>query len=337
MWMERMLRTAALLAAMSAAGCTLEKQEAPALAGPSEYARSIALIATPDRLSQDGVSQSQVVATVRNEQGAPVPNFQLQWRVSSSTGVLVEPSVQQSTTDSQGQARMVVTAPTPPAVLPAATATLTISVTPVGGDALSTNNGRSVQVQLVPPAGTLPANRLPVAAFTIVPAVGIISQTITFDASTTTDEGEPCGSLCSYRWDFGDFHTASGIQVTKSYERPTTYTVTLTVVDPRGGVGSTSRSLVITGPAAPTASFTATPASVALGNPILFNASGSTVGLGAVIEEYRWDFGDGTEQTTTTPGVSKTYGAVGTYLVILTVEDDFGRTARQTSTVTVTP
>ena len=156
--------------------------------------------------------------------------------------MLVEPSVQQSTTDAQGRARMVVTAPPPPAFLPTSAATLTITATPIDGDALSTDNSRTVMVQLVPPAGTLPPNRLPVASFTVVPAVGTIMETITFDASLTTDEGEPCGSLCTYQWNFGDFQTASGIRVSHSFERPGTYTVVLTVVDPRGGVGSTNRS-----------------------------------------------------------------------------------------------
>ena len=103
---------------MSATGCTLAEQETPPLQGPSEYGRSISVTATPDRLSQDGVSQAEVKATVRDEHGAPVPDFPLQWHVTASTGVLVEPSVQQSMTDAQGRARIVVTAPPPPAFLP---------------------------------------------------------------------------------------------------------------------------------------------------------------------------------------------------------------------------
>jgi PKD repeat protein len=243
--------------------------------------------------------------------------------------VLVEPSVQQSTTDAQGLARIVVTAPPPPAVLPASTTTLTITASEVDGDAFSTNNGRAIQIQLIPPAGTLPANRLPIASFTVAPAVGNIMQTITFDASQSTDEGEPCRSACTYLWDFGDFTTDSGLQVTHSYERPATYTVVLTVIDPRGGVGFTNRSLAIAGPAAPTASFTISPATVVGGSGalVLFNGAASTVGVGAVIEEYEWDFGDGNTTTTTTPSVTYAYGAVTVSTprsVSLTVTDSFG-------------
>lgn len=332
MWMERMTRAVALLVAVAAAGCGLEKQEAPALAGPSEYGRSISVRASTDRLSQDGVSQIEVVAQVLDQNKAPVPNFRLQWKVTASTGVLVEPSVQQSMTDAQGIARMVVTAPPPPTFLPTSAATLTISASEVGPDALSTNNGRTVQVQLIPPAGTLPPNRLPVATFTVAPAVGTINESIRFDASLTTDEGEPCASLCSYSWNFGDFTTDSGIQVTHSWERPTTYTVTLTVVDNRGGVAFTTRSVVISGPTVPTASFTST---VGLAGAVFFNATASSVGLGAEIEEYEWDFGDGTQETHEIPIVNHTYGAAGTYFVTLTVTDDFGREAKATGTVTI--
>src|SRR5688500_11658600 len=116
-WMNRTLRAAAVLLALSATGCTLAEQETTPLQGPSEYGRSISVTATPDRLAQDGVSQAEVIATVRNVQGAPVPIFALSWHVSASTGVLVEPSAQQSTTDAQGRARIVVTAPAPPAFL----------------------------------------------------------------------------------------------------------------------------------------------------------------------------------------------------------------------------
>ena len=71
MWISRTLRAVALVAAGAAAGCTTSDQEAPALSGPSEFGQSMSVTATPDRLSQDGVSQARVEATVRNAEGKP--------------------------------------------------------------------------------------------------------------------------------------------------------------------------------------------------------------------------------------------------------------------------
>ena len=346
MWISRTLRAVALIAAGAAAGCTTSDQEAPALSGPSEFGQSISVTATPDRLNQDGVSQARVEATIRDAGGRPTQGVAVQWSVDASTGVLVEPSAQQSVTDSQGRAAILVTAPAPPALVPSTPATLTITAKPVGADATSTLNMRSVVVQLVPPAGTLLPNRLPVASFTIAPAIGNINQELRLDASLTMDEGEPCGDLCKYEWDFGDFETGNGRTVTKSYGRPGTYTITLTVTDSRGGVGSVTKSLTINGPAAPVARLTITPASAVGGTTIAFNAGGSTVGLGATIDAYLWDFGDGTTLTTDVPVASHAYPVVPSeaaggkpmnYPVVLTVIDNFNRTSVATGTATALP
>ena len=333
-----MLRAAVLLAAIVVTGCTTKETEAPALSGPSEFGQSISVTATPDRITQDGVSQARVEATIRDSQGKPTPGVTVNWRVSASAGVLVEPSSQQSTTDGQGRATMVVTAPPPPAVVPPSPATLTITATTVGNDVASTLDLRSVVVQLVPPAGTLLPNRLPVAAFTVSPAIGNINQEITFDATNTTDEGEPCGSLCTYQWDFGNFETESGQRVTKRFGKAGTFTITLTVTDARGGVDSDARSLKINGPPPPTAGF----GSTSSGLTVAFNAGSSAAGAGGTLVEYIWDFGDGTSETTTLPAASHTYPSVGAsgtvtpYVVVLTVKDNFGQTTMTSSTISVT-
>jgi hypothetical protein len=337
-WNRQILRAALVMAAAVAAGCTTNKTEKPALSGPSEFGQSISVTATPDRITQDGVSQARVEATIRDSQGKPTPGVTVQWRVIASAGVLVEPSSQQSTTDSQGRAAMLVTAPPPPAVVPPSPASLTITATTVGTDLTSTLDLRSVVVQLVPPAGTQLPNRLPVASFTVSPAIGNINQEITFDASGTTDEGEPCGSLCTYQWDFGNFETDSGQRVTKRFGRSGTFTITLTVTDPRGGVDSDARSLKINGPPPPTAGFGSTTS----GLTVAFNAAPSVAGAGGTLVEYIWDFGDGTSETTTLPAASHAYPSVGAsgtvtpYVVVLTVKDNFGQTSITSSTVSVT-
>jgi PKD repeat protein len=222
--------------------------------------------------------------------------------------------------------------------VPSSPARLTITAKAVGADVASTLNTRSVVVQLVPPPGTLLPNRLPIVSFSIAPAIGNINQEIVFDASETTDEGEPCGALCSYQWDFGNFETDSGQRVTRRFSTSGTYTITLTVTDARGGVDSDSRSLKINGPPPPTASFTAT----ASGLTVALNAGGSAAGAGGTLVEYIWDFGDGTTATTDLPATSHAYpsvGATGTvtpYVIVLTVKDNFGQTKTATNTVSIT-
>ena len=319
--------------------CGLEKQTAPELIGPSELATSIQLTATPDVLVQDGSSQSVINVLVRDASGAPRPNLGLRIDGTSSSSLVPAVTFTQTSvrTDAAGRASFGLVAPPPPSVMPSSPTVITVRVTPEESDFASTV-ARAVQVALMAPAGTPAPNNTPQPAFTIVPAVANISQNITFDASSTTDEGVPCGSRCTYLWDFGDFTTGNGVTATKSYTLPQTYTVTLTVQDDRGAVASTSRTITVSGPTAPVANFTVTPASPIRNQAATFNASSSTVGTGATITQYAWDFGDGTATVTTTaPALQHTYGAVGSYLVSLTVTDSLGRQATRVSTVTVVP
>lgn len=340
----RRILPAAVLAAALAAGCTTSKYEKPELAGPSEFGQGITVTVDRDKIPQDGVSRANVVATIYGSDGKPITanRVTVQWQVSASNGAFVEPSVQQSVTDGEGKARMFVTAPAPPAFLPSSNARLIITARVVGSDFLSTLNLRTVEVQLIPPEGTLPVNKDPIAAFTVSPAIGTINQTITFDASQTTDEGEPCFQLCTYQWDFGNlYESATGKVVTKQFSRPGPYLVTLTVVDSRGGVDSVQHSVTINGPTAPVASFTASPStmSIATSNLIVaFNADASSVGVGGTLVEYQWDFGDGTGETTTGSTTTHTFPATArSYTVVLVIKDNFGRTDTSTVTVTVTP
>jgi hypothetical protein len=53
-------------------GCSLDKAQEPALSGPSETGISVQLVALPDTLNADGVSQAVVQLTLRDENGAPI-------------------------------------------------------------------------------------------------------------------------------------------------------------------------------------------------------------------------------------------------------------------------
>lgn len=76
-----------------------------------------------------------------------------------------------------------------------------------------------------------PPNTAPVAAFTLVAAAVHPLETVTFDATGTTDEDT---ATLAYHWDFGDGATATGAVVSHSYAQQGARTVTLSVTDSEG-------------------------------------------------------------------------------------------------------
>jgi hypothetical protein len=84
---------------------------------------------------------------------------------------------------------------------------------------------------------------------------------------------------------------------------------------------------------APHASFTASPTAT-VGHPVSFDASASAAPGGTIVS-YRWDFGDGQTQISTTPTISHIYGASGVRTVTLTVTGSNGVSASSRETITV--
>jgi len=328
---------AALLLAATMTGCGIENQSAPPLSGPSEFATTVTLTATPDTLVQDGESIAAITANVRDVNGRPVSGMRLTFSAVSSTTLIRSVSFTETTvtTDGNGRATTGLIAPPAPATVPSQEPFITVMATPIGTDAGNAAE-RAVQVRLLAPAGTPLSNQDPLAVIIADPRVANFDETIRFDASLTTDEGQACGTRCTYIWEFGDDTVAvRGMTAEHKYSTPGTYTATLTVTDDRGGVGTAEVTIRIIGPAAPVANFVVTPASPTQGNAATFNASSSTVGAGGTIAQYAWDFDDGSTSSGTSATVSHTFASAGTYSVTLTVTDSFGRTASRTNVVTV--
>jgi hypothetical protein len=86
----------------------------------------------------------------------------------------------------------------------------------------------------------------------------------------------------------------------------------------------------------PTGGLTASPAAVTPGATVTLDASSFKPGP-APIANYLWDYdGDGVnDNTTTTPQVTTTYAAVGTFAPRVTVSDTSGATGTATTRVTV--
>jgi len=162
-------------------------------------------------------------------------------------------------------------------------------------------------------------NSPPVAFFTYSPEKPKINQTVTFDASYSMDVD---GKIVSYKWNFGDGKIGEGKIITHSYSSAGDYEVTLTVIDDKGSMDNTTKTVIV-GNKPPIASFTFIPLHPFLDQKITFDASNST-DLDGTIVNYKWDFGDGTEDWGRI--VTHSYSENKTYVVNLTVVDDDGAT-----------
>lgn len=221
----------ALLAAGSLTACTVDKQEAPPLMGPSGQAQSLTMTASPDRLAHNGVAQSVVTVAMRNDSGQPIAGQRI--GVGASSGLVSHVDV---VTDSNGMAAFVVVAP----ALSTPAKEIIVAATPVGTNADNALT-RTLTIALTGTANTT----APTASFEVEPNEVQVGEFFAFDASATTDEGKACGSLCTYKWDFddGDSQTGSSPVVAHKYGAPRVYVVKLTVTDGAGTFGSAQKAV----------------------------------------------------------------------------------------------
>ncbi len=328
---------AAMATTVLVAGCTVKKTEAPPLAGPSELGLSLRTSAVPDILDQDGLSQSLVEIVARGPDGRPMRAIPVRAEivvngVAQDFGRLSSRNV---VTGDDGIARLTYTAPPPPSEPVDTFTVVTLNITPIGAN-FGNSNTRYVEIRLVPRGVIIPPNGAPVPDFIVSPTQVTTFTPVTFDASSTADEGRPCGAACSYAWDFGDGSSATGMVVSHEFKTANTFAVRLTVTDARGGRATTTRPVSVEATEKPKADFVFSPTAPKAGQDIFFNAAASTAAPGHKIVAYDWDFGSG--RTGTGMTIAKRYDTPGAYAVTLTVVDDTfspGGTAVTTKTVTV--
>ncbi|MHC3130141.1 MAG: PKD domain-containing protein [Candidatus Bathyarchaeota archaeon] len=188
------------------------------------------------------------------------------------------------------------------------------------------NAGNNAKTSTLDYMVTIP-NIPPVAEFSKSASTVYTSEVIDFDASGSYDID---GYIVSYSWDFGDGNTDSGVTVSHSYVDDGEYSVTLSVVDDDGAVGSKTASIIVKN-RPPVADLNTSTAILDKEEIVTFNASGSYDPDGYIVD-YSWDFGDGNTATGVT--ASHSYPTSGTYTVTLTVTDD-GATDSITATKTV--
>ena len=324
-----------LVGALLVSACTVKKQETPPLTGPSELSTSINISVTPDTLSQDGASQSLVTITARDHNGQPLRNLPLQAAIAVN-GVLTDfgtLSARSLVTDSNGRATLTYTAPAAPSIAVDNGTVVQILVTPMGTD-FGNATARFASIRLVPKGVIVPPNNL-TATFDFTRTDTTEDSTILFDASKS-DAANPGTTIVSYQWDFGNGETATGKQVTRKFSAGSR-TVTLTITDVTGRTGRSQQVVTVTSGTRPTAvAPVISPIPPTLGQPVHFDASGSFAAPGHRIVSYTWNFGEGTIRTTSEPRTDFVYTLGGrTYVVLLTVTDETGKTSQAPATVNV--
>jgi len=174
-----------------------------------------------------------------------------------------------------------------------------------------------------------PPNTPPVARFAYSPLGPFVGQTVSFEASYSTDSD---GDIVRYEWRFGDGWTGSGVSTSHVFSSAGTFTVNLTVTDDTGQWNTTTQLVTVSTPPDPTASFTAGIGQHMVGDLVLFDGSGSSDPVDAIVE-WAWTFGDGTGAAGVV--VEHAFVAAGTFPVTLTVRNGAGRTGNTTQGVTI--
>jgi heat shock protein HslJ len=209
----------------------------------------------------------------------------------------------------------------------------------------------------------------PQAVIQVVPQ-SQIGQVVVFDGSASTGQVP----LVSWKWDFGDGTTASGIVVQHTFRDAGTFTVRLTVTDQRNQTGVATQQIhilaqptstttpTVPAPTAPPAQptptreptpepATATPeplpeplppqANIAgpgqgfIGEPVNFDASASQPGS-SPIASFSWSLGNGVDlPASPDSSVAAIYNRAGDYEVTVIVVDANGLSSAATTRITI--
>ena len=347
------LTLGAALVIVSAA-CTVNSTDIPALAGPSELALGFRLAATPDSITQDGVSQSAVTVTAFGANGQPAAgvSFRLDMLVGGVPADYGRLSGKSVVTGSDGKATAVYTAPpavpsggdvgacSPSIFSPTLPGTcVTVSATPILNGFNNGTNSQTVDIHLVPLGVILPPADVPTASFVVTPEPVTVNVPVFFDGSASCG-GQGTGGQCnsgntivSYSWGFGDGAAATGRAVSHSYGAAGTYSVTLTVTNDGGRSASVTKPVSVAAGTNPTANFEFSPSAPAVGQDVQFNATTSTAAPGRTLVRWDWNWGDG--ETGSGQLETHDFVAAGTFNVTLTVTDDTGLTATRARSVAV--
>jgi PKD repeat protein len=181
-----------------------------------------------------------------------------------------------------------------------------------------------------------PALGAPVPSFTVSPNPPVSGVEATYTSTSTADD---TFAVAEVDWDFdnnGDYEvkdTTAPFTATHTYARAGAKTLKMRVVDNAATpVETVQEKNVIVVSRPPTADFTFSPLSPFAFDDVLFAPDASDPDGDAL--SYRWDFGDGTDDSTAHFPVHN-FASKGTKTVTLTVTDEFGLDATVSHDITV--
>ena len=197
---SRLTRASALILVALTTAC-VHQDEAPSLTGPSEFALSVAITATPDSISQDGASQSAIVVLARGPNGAAAQ------RRAATAGHLgrgrragFRHVVGQEHCDG-----LQLAAPrrsTPPRRHrhrgPADRAASSRSSSRRRARTSRRPSRSTVDIRLVPTGVILPPGQTPTSSFVYTPSSPLVNVPVKFDGSLSCATSNPCTSTSGH-------------------------------------------------------------------------------------------------------------------------------------------
>ena len=164
------------------------------------------------------------------------------------------------------------------------------------------------------------------------PYIGTVGSAVLFDGSASSDQD---GTIVSYSWNFGDGSTGTGVTSSHTYTTVGTFNVTLTVMDDAGATDSAGTTATIgqVPNRAPVANANG-PYNGTVGVAITFDGTASSDFDGTIVQ-YDWNFGDGIAAIDAGPTPSHAYSSAGSFTVSLTVTDNDGATASDSTTANI--
>ena len=174
-------------------------------------------------------------------------------------------------------------------------------------------------------------NKLPQATATVSSETIKYGQSVTFDASASTDSD---GEIVSYEWTDAQGSTlGSSITLAHVFDTLGTHTVTLRVTDNEGATASTSITVTVNALQKPLADINASTTVVRINDTVTFDASASTDSDGEIIS-YTWTDAQGNVLSDMV-SFTKPFTISGEHTITLSVMDDDEQIGTSTVSITV--